>query len=50
MNLLKYIPAPNLPGNVFSTSADNQILNDDKIGERVDANTRWGMIFGYYSL
>jgi hypothetical protein len=49
-NLLKYIPAPNLPGNVFSTSAYNQILNDDKIGERVDANTRWGTIFGYYSL
>ena len=39
-NLLKYIPAPNLPGNVFSTSAYNQILHDDKIGERVDANTR----------
>jgi hypothetical protein len=50
LNLLKYIPAPNLPGNVFSTSAYNQILNDDKIGERVDANTRWGTMFGYYSL
>src|SRR5580658_2291929 len=49
-NLLKYIPAPNLPGNVFSTSAYNQILHDDKIGERVDANTRWGTMFGYYSL
>jgi len=48
-NLLKYIPVPNLPGNVFSTSAYNQILNDDKIGERVDADTRWGTIFGYYS-
>jgi hypothetical protein len=50
LNLLKYIPAPNLPGNVFSTSAYNQILHDDKIGERVDANTRWGAMFGYYSL
>src|ERR1700691_3425394 len=50
LSLLKYIPAPNLPGNVFSTSAYNQILHDDKIGERVDANTRWGTIFGYYSL
>jgi hypothetical protein len=50
VSLLKYIPAPNLPGNVFSTSAYNQILHDDKIGERVDANTRWGTIFGYYSL
>jgi hypothetical protein len=50
LNLLKYIPQPNLPGNVFSTSAYNQILHDDKIGERVDANTRWGTMFGYYSL
>jgi hypothetical protein len=50
MNLLKYIPAPNLPGNVFSTSAYNEVLNDDKIGERIDAVTRWGTIFGYYSL
>jgi Carboxypeptidase regulatory-like domain/TonB dependent receptor len=48
-NLLKYIPAPNLPGDVFSTSAFNQLLRDDKIGQRVDANTRWGTIFGYYS-
>jgi hypothetical protein len=48
--LLKYIPTPNLPGDVFSTSAYNQILNDDKIGERVEANTRGGTIFGYYSL
>jgi hypothetical protein len=50
VNLLKYIPAPNLPGNVFSTSAYNQVLSDDKIGERVDASTRWGTILGYYSL
>lgn len=49
LNLLKYIPLPNLPGNVFSTSAYNQILSDDKIGERVDINTSWGTIFGYYS-
>jgi hypothetical protein len=49
-NLLEYIPEPNLPGNVFSTSAYNEILRDDKIGERVDANTRWGALYGYYSL
>ena len=49
-NLLNYIPAPNLPGNVFSTSAYNEILHDEKIGERVDANTSWGTIFAYYSL
>ncbi len=33
----------------FSTSAYNSILRDDKLGERIDANTRWGTIFGYYS-
>ncbi len=47
--LLKYIPEPNLPGNLFSTSAYNQVLNDEKIGERVDATTGWGTIFTYYS-
>ncbi len=49
-NLLKYIPTPNLPGNLFSTSAYNETLNDQKTGGRVDANSRWGMLFGYYSL
>ena len=48
--LLKYIPSPNLPGDVFTTSAFDQILHDNKIGERVDAITRWGAIFVYYSL
>jgi hypothetical protein len=48
--LLQYIPAPNYQGQQFTTSAFNQILRDDKIGERVDANTRWGTIFGYFSL
>lgn len=32
-------PGAESSGNVFSTSAYNEILNDDKIGERVDANT-----------
>ncbi len=50
LNLLKYIPAPNFAGNIFSTSAYNQILDDNKIGERVDASTRWGAVFGYYSM
>ena len=27
----------------------NQVLRDDKIGERVDANTHWGALFFYYS-
>ena len=48
--LLKYIPLPSPgEGNNFTTSAFDQILRDDKIGERIDANTRWGTIFGYYS-
>ncbi|MGB9067856.1 MAG: carboxypeptidase regulatory-like domain-containing protein [Candidatus Acidiferrales bacterium] len=50
LNLLKYIPEPNVGGNVFSTSSSNEILRDDKVGERLDANTGWGTIFGYYSL
>ena len=48
-NLLKYIPEPNVANNVFSTSAYNQLLRDDKFGQRFDANTRWGTIFGYYT-
>ncbi len=49
-NLLKYIPTPNLGGNIFSTSAYNEILGDNKIGERIDASSGWGAIFGYYAL
>jgi hypothetical protein len=50
LNLLKYIPTPNLPGSIFSTSVYNEILGDNKIGERLDASTGWGAIFGYYAL
>ena len=49
-NLLKYIPVPNLAGNEFSTSAYDQILHDDKSGQRFDLNTNWGAVFGYYSM
>ncbi len=48
-NLLQYIPQPNIGGGLFSTSAYNQILRDDKGGARIDANTRWGLLSGYYS-
>src|SRR6202522_2865245 len=34
--LLKYIPAPNVGNSVFSTSSYNQILDDDKVGQRID--------------
>ncbi len=48
-NLLKYIPQPN-SGAYYSTSAFNQNLNDDKGGIRIDSNSRFGMISGYYFL
>jgi hypothetical protein len=47
-NLLQYIPLPNNSNGTFSTSAYNQTLNDDKGAFRLDGNTRWGMLSGYY--
>jgi Carboxypeptidase regulatory-like domain len=49
-NLLQYIPQPNVGTNVFATSASNQTLRDDKGAYRLDANTRWGLLSGYYFL
>ena len=49
-NLLQYIPAPNASDNQFATSAFNQALRDDKGAVRIDANTGWGLISGYYFL
>jgi hypothetical protein len=49
-NLLQYIPQPNLNGNVFSTSASNDDLRDDKGAYRLDANSRWGLFSAYYFL
>ena len=46
-NLLKYIPLPNA-GSFFSTSSDNQTLRDDKGSVRIDSNSRFGQISGYY--
>jgi hypothetical protein len=48
--LLQYIPTPNEPGNFFSTSQFGQPLQDDQGGVRVDANTRFGLVSGYYYL
>ncbi len=49
LNTLKYIPAPNVPGqSAFQTSAYNETLSDNKGGIRVDSNTRFGSLFGYY--
>lgn len=49
-HLLQYIPAPNVSENQFATSAFNQALHDDKGALRIDANTSWGVISGYYFL
>ena len=46
--LLKYIPAPNLSGGSFATSAADQTLRDDKGALRVDAATRLGALSAYY--
>jgi hypothetical protein len=48
MNLLQYIPKPNTGANQFSTSAYAQTVRDDKGSVRVDGNTRWGQVSGYY--
>ena len=48
MNLLKYIPQPNLGTNQFATSSSSETVRDDKGGARLDANTRIGQLFGYY--
>ncbi|HEV3277210.1 MAG TPA: TonB-dependent receptor [Terriglobia bacterium] len=45
--LMKYIPLPNV-GSDFSTSAFKGTLGDNKASGRLDANTRLGMITGYY--
>jgi hypothetical protein len=47
-HLLQYIPAPNNANGTFSTSAYNQALRDDKGAQRLDANTRWGLLSAYY--
>ena len=52
IGLFPYIPTPNVsnPNFNFSTSASDDRLRDDKGGVRVDFNTHWGTISGYYHL
>ncbi len=48
---LQYIQAPNanLPsGANYEASSYNQHLRDDKFGLRLDTNTHFGTLFGYY--
>ncbi len=53
-NTLKYIPATNgvSPAGtpIYSTSAYNGTLADDKGSFRIDTPTRYGSLFGYYFL
>jgi len=46
--LLPFIPTPNQGGNIFSTSAYDETLRDDKGALRTDTNTRWGALAAYY--
>jgi len=48
--LLKYIPSPNLANGEFSTSAQDETLGDNKGAIRLDTNSRWGKISGYYAI
>lgn len=47
-NLLPYIPTPNQGTRMFTTSAYDQVLRDDKGAARADLNTRWGALSAYY--
>jgi hypothetical protein len=47
-NLLQYIPQPNAGSNIFSTSAYNENLRDDKGAYRLDYNSHWGLLSAYY--
>ncbi len=47
-NLLQYIPKPNQGTRMFTTSAYDQALRDDKGAARADFNTRWGALSAYY--
>ncbi|MGC2636038.1 MAG: TonB-dependent receptor [Acidobacteriaceae bacterium] len=47
-HLMEYIPQGNLGAGVFSTSAAEEGIRDDKGAVRLDANTRIGAVSGYY--
>jgi hypothetical protein len=46
--LMQYIPHPNVGANEFITSAYDYTLRNDQASARLDANTRLGMVAGYY--
>jgi hypothetical protein len=45
--LLQYIPTAN-GSKGFSSSSQNETLGDNKAAARIDKNTRWGNLSGYY--
>ena len=47
-NLLPYIPSPNVSASQYSTSAFAQTVVDNKGSVRIDWNSRFGQISGYY--
>ena len=47
-HLLPYIPTPNAGPSQLSTGAFPQTVRDDKGSLRVDGNTRFGLMSGYY--
>jgi outer membrane receptor protein involved in Fe transport len=49
-NLLQYIPSPNINASQYSTSAFEQTNRDDKGSVRLDVDTRFGRLSGYYFL
>ncbi len=49
-HLLQNIPKPSIGSNLFSTSAFPETVRMTKASGRIDANTRWGQIAGYYFL
>jgi hypothetical protein len=48
LSLLQYIPQADEGAAIFSTSAENQTLLDDKGALRLDETTRWGSFSAYY--
>jgi hypothetical protein len=46
--LLQYMPEPNAGPSTLSTGAFPQTVRDDKGSFRVDGNTRFGLLTGYY--
>jgi Carboxypeptidase regulatory-like domain/TonB dependent receptor len=48
LDLLKYIPSPNIGADQYSTSAFPETVRDDKASGRVDANSRCGQLTAYY--